>query len=119
MLLFPAVNVVVAVTVATPPGAINGQGDPGPVPEPLGSGAAVAVIRFLLTGVMFVSATARSGTLSPLVSKLTVTADDTILPGRAIGTVMSGLAASPVLGGPQIVVVSLGMNPVPIRLIVT
>src|SRR5205807_891381 len=116
MLLLPAVNVVVAVTNATPPGAINGQGDPAPVPEPLVSGAAVAVIRFLLTGVMLVSETARSGTLSPLVSKFTVTADDTILPGRAIGTVISGFAASPVLGDAQIVVVSFAVKPVPIKL---
>src|SRR5436853_7653451 len=119
MLLLPVVNVVVSVIVATPPGAINGHGEPAPVPDPFGSGAAVAVIRFRLTGVMFVSATARSGILSPLVSKFTVTADDTILPGRAIGTVISGFAASPVLGDGQIVVVSLAKKPVPIKLTVT
>src|SRR5581483_2154028 len=119
MLLLAKVIVVVSVTNAVPPGAISGQGEPAPVPDPLACGAATAVIKFRLTGVMFVSVTGKSGTLSPFVSKLTVTAEDTVLPGRAIGTVISGFAASPVLGDAQIVVTSLAKKPVPSKLIVT
>src|SRR6266849_26856 len=119
MLLFPAERVVVTVKVEEPPGTTNGQGEPGPAPELFGSGPAVAVTRFLLTGVTLVKGTARSGMPSPFVSKLAITAVVTVLPARAMGTVISGLAASPVLGDAQMVVASLAKNPVPIRLIVT
>src|SRR5262249_54246780 len=92
-----------------PPQHASGNAVPG---NP-GSTDSVPWIRFWLTGVTFVNGIARSGTPSPFVSQLNVSAFVTVFPGLCNGNPVE--SANPW----QMIVVSFGMNPHPTTFNVT
>jgi len=109
MLLLPALNVTTSVSVANPPQHASGNAVPG---NP-GCTASVPWIRFWFTGVTFDNGIARSGTPSPFVSQVTVSALVTVLPALCNGNPVE--SAKPW----QIIVVSFGIIPHPIMSSVT
>ena len=88
MLLSPAVNVVVTVTVPAPPQHALGNPDVEFAPNDALTGI-VALTRLQLTGVTLTSATVDSGTPSPFVSHASVAAVVTVLPGLCSGIPVS------------------------------
>src|SRR5262249_28831804 len=108
-LLSPAVKVVVTVNFASPPQHAAGkleQFSNAPCPPPAG-GNTDARTRLQLIGVTFPSAMTASLIPSPLKSHASVTAVDTVLPGRCSGTPVSSVKPW------QMIVASFGKNPQP------
>ena len=105
MLLSPAENVVVTVTVAGPPQHASGNAVPGIV----ASGFNVPLTRLQFNGVTAPNAIVASAIPSPFVSHASVAAVVTVFPGLCSGTPVS--VANPW----QMIVVSFGKNPHPTR----
>jgi hypothetical protein len=117
MLLFPALNVTVFVSVANPPQHAVGNAVPGRVGV---STANVPWIRFAFTGVTFVNGvpgsfpgTPRSNTPSPFESQNSVIAFVTVLPGLCNGNPVWSVNPW------QMIVVSFGIIPHPTTFNVT
>src|SRR5215207_8462851 len=84
MLLSPAVNVVVTVSVPVPPQQASGNPllDCAAVALPIPTVGIVACIRLQFLGLTLASTSVASGMPSPLVSQARVTAVVTVLPAR-------------------------------------